>query len=387
VGELLSTEPVSFIIQAAKLPVFSCLTPSDQRFLCGRCGHVLIENYFKDTYCDINIKCFQCASINKLPEISLGEVLSISTINMGSGRYFINETLKVPLGKVVASDEEIRKTLSLISPRYYNDGLIISKSHLRSLSEIYDGLTGGKFELQRSIINRGGKDAKEDYPFVWAVITLTEKEIDLKNSDVVYSIFCVQAFSHVIGTWKHHPRFDVVAPGLGKKREFFHTVYQLVVMAHLFRSGNPIGISIGGRAGEPNPDLYIRGLVDNPKIYIEVKAPSKLQWSGGVILSVSEVEKIIKDCIKRSSDQINKLRPGILVIGSNLNLGLNLKSAISKILNSDGRNHKHLSAVFFIDLAEIIINPTKNHCEFSATTTFHVEKKLNEFYIGEQIFN
>jgi hypothetical protein len=170
--------------------------------------------------------------------------------------------------------------------------------------------------------------------------------------------------------WSHHPRFQIIARDLGKPDSFLHTSSQLIVAAHLFRVGNWVGLTLENKHGEPNPDLYIRG-VRGSKIFIEVKAPKALQWSGDGSVTPRQIESAVKRCVKDSSGQINRSHRGILAMSSSyVSPGFHtlLEREVQKALRSMGRNHKSLAAV--VGLSPVLGSPG---FQFSITLNSHYD--------------
>jgi hypothetical protein len=262
--------------------------------------------------------------------------------------------------------------------------LILTPEGLQTLVAKYDGIAGGKYAVQQKIVIRSGISSIKKFPFAWSIAHLEEclqtDNVSTHHKETVSALMWLSTFYHIVETWQHHPRFKIVARDLGKPESFLHTSSQLIAAAYLYRAGNRIGLSLENVKGEPNPDLYVRG-VARDRIFIEVKAPEALQWGGGDgNIYVDRIEASVESCIKKSRDQINRTHRGVLVISSSYAANKFpelLEQCIEKGLNSLGRSRKYLAAV--VGISPIGVSITSRG---EVNSGFRFSLTLNEHYDG-----
>ena len=378
-----------FVIQGSEAPVFSGRTPTAQELYCSSCGHLLIENYFPQDYVEVNIECYACKSQTKTPSLNEGEVLATRTVTLGDkGGYFLGSTVFKDLGTIVTCDQAIGAALNSNAPKSVSGPWWLSDSGLNDLHTLYDELSGGKYAIQRKYLERKGEAELLRYPFVYGLEHIKDcleaGRIDVSNPTTSTSIMWCHIFHHVMSIWRDHPRLRRVAGGLAKPKSFLHTCGQLLSAAYLFETGNQVGLSLENEEGKPNPDLYIRA-TSVSKLYIEAKAPEKLQWQRKNV-SKAEVRKGVFDAVKRVQSQINSKYPGLLVIFSSLAsdaFPTELKKAIRKALYERGRSHTSLAAVVGVSPKNFGIS--RNGGRYRLSGEFEFSVNLNKHYKGEPI--
>jgi phage FluMu protein Com len=380
--------PNPHLIQGSHDPVFRGQVLSDVTFQCSNCGHVLIENYVAREFLSIEIKCFKCQNFTKTPPIEPGEVFSLRLVNLGhEGAFRINGTVDTK-GVAITCSQALAEAAELTSPRSQGLNLDLSEDGISFFIQVYDEITGQKFDIQNTRVSKTGDSEALRFPFAWAVrqlrLRLAEGVIDIDDPKVHFSLTWLRIFGDVVGKWQHHPRFISIAKDLGKPESFLHTAAQFIIAAYLYEHGNLIGFSLENLHGEANPDLYVRGVQHYDKIYLEVKSPKQLHHLGQPILSELRLESPVKACIERSVKQINRHRPGVLVMFSGLQdqrAPIELERCITNWLNRYGRNRKSLAAVVAMSIDEnrIFRNGTNIHQPLD----FRITPILNPYFEGE----
>jgi hypothetical protein len=383
--------PNPHLIQGSDAPVFRGSVTNDLTFQCSNCGHVLIENYVARDFLSVEIKCFRCETFTTTPPIELGEVFSLRLVNMGhEGAFRINGTVDVKQGVAITCSQALAKAAELTSPRSQGLNLDLSEDGISFFIQIYDEITGQKFDIQNTKVSKTGDREALRFPFAWAVrqlrLSLDEGEINIDDPKVHFSLTWLRIFGDVVGKWQHHPRFVSIAKDLGKPESFLHTAAQFIIAAYLYENGNMIGFSLENLHGEANPDLYMRGVQHYDKIYLEVKSPKKLHHLGQPIPSELILESPVKACIEGSVKQINRHRPGALVMFSGLQdrrAPAELERCITNWLNRYGRNRKSLAAVVAMSIDEnrIFRNGTNIHQPLN----FRITPILNPHFEGEPL--
>jgi len=189
-------------------------------------------------------------------------------------------------------------------------------------------------------------------------------------------------FQECVGSWEHHPRFLRIAKDLGKPNSFLHTASQLIIAKYLIKHGNLVGLSLENNAGEPNPDLYIRGTITG-RTFLEIKSPRMLQGVNAAPKDLQNIENTVKRTIKDSAGQINKDRVGGLIIFASLID----KSASVKLVES-ARSWLEVNGAQRSGLAAIIIASAIGGCtrgpNRSIDQSFGIEFSpfLNPHFVG-----
>ena len=374
-----------YCIQGSEAPAFRGEFETGLHLKCSSgCGQILIEHYDKDNYASIGIQCFRCAEITWTPSLPLGEVFAGHVVSLGDkGKFLLGSTVNARSGVVLTCDQEIKREIEATAPRENSAPLALTTEGLQSLVAEYDGIVRGKYAVQQKIVNRSGMSSIKTFPFAWSIAHLEEciqaGSIDLNRKETLTALIWLHTFSHVVGTWKHHPRFQIVARDLGKPKSYLHTSSQLIAAAYLYRAGNRVGLSLENKKGEPNPDLYVTG-IGQSKFYLEVKAPEALQWGGDGTISIEQITNTVESCIKGSKDQIKRTHPGVLIISSSYvsnHFPELLEKSIQKGLKFRGKHHKHLAAVVGLSpIGMSITNQGKIDSGFRFSTT------LNDHYEG-----
>lgn len=379
-----------YCVQGSDDPAFRGNEPTGESFTCqSGCGQTLIAEYDPESYVSVGIQCFRCKHVSITPHLPQGEVFATSVVSLGTdGAYLLGSTVNVPPGAIITTDQEIEKEIALTAPRQDLIKFELSEEGISRICDIYKSATGVDLDKQIKTVGRLGEAAATIFPFAWSICHLAqriEKNIlDIRKSDTATALLWVRQFCHVVGTWQHHPRFKVVAAGLGKPRSFLHTSTELIAAAYLYHAGNRVGLSLEDKINEPNPDLYVRG-VQGGKFYLEVKAPEPLQWSNKAGVDPAIIYKSVKSSIKKSTRQINKSRRGILIISSSLiydGSSKILEGAIERAVKADGRNHKHLAAVVGVVPQDYNVGTPSNGA-MNMSVSYNFSVTLNEHFSGE----
>lgn len=379
-------------IQGSDDPVFRGTVVHESTFQCSSCGHVLIENYVEQDFLSVEIRCFRCQAFNTTPPIEPGEVFSLRLINMGrEGAFLIDGTVDAPPGVMITSSQALIAAAELTSPRPQSLNLELSEEGIDFFIRRYDEITGNKFEIQNRKISRTGDREALRYPFAWSIrylrSCLAEGYVDIDDQKAQFSLTWLRIFGDVVGKWQHHPRFLSIAKDLGKPDSFLHTSAQFIIAAYLYDHGNVIGLSLENLHGEANPDLYVRGIKKYDKIYLEIKSPKSLHHLGESMPSQTVMKTSIKTCIEGSVKQINRDRPGALVIFSGLQdprAPAELERCTINWLNRYGRNRKSLAAVVVMSIDENRI--FRNGENIEQPVAFRITPLLNPYFEGEPFF-
>ena len=325
-----------YIKQMMSEPVFRGSDPTGINFCCGnlKCNHILFENYTEGSLLDIAIECFRCGHLTRSPFLEPGEILPAFPILLADeDKLQINQTIIAYTGTVMTSNRQALLEIEACRPRHKdNDRLILDLGCYLKLSEAYNLITGAKLEKQQQSIGRGANPGT--FPFAASMLKFSHFLSDQSQDslqDFRLNCAAIVMFDDAVKSWSHHPRFLQIASGLGKMNSFYHTIGQLFYAKHLSFQGIRIGLSLENVPGEPNPDLYIRD--NGRKIYIEVKAPSELQF-GQPTLDENSMAQIVYKHVKKVKRQIRSDRPGALVICSTSNDQKNI-DLLSKHISVD----------------------------------------------------
>ena len=380
-----------YLIQGSDDPVFRCDTPCEATFRCERCSHLLIENYFPDDYLGVSIKCFRCGNRSTTPGHLNGEIFSSPLVTLGdSGAFLIESTVTTTSNVTITCDAAHAEALNALGPR---NGLPlhISNDGLDKLVQLFEIITPGTFEKQERILARTNDIDALSFPFTWAIRYLRRcfrsGALNIDHVQTRTALFWLQMFSDAVGSWQHHPRFAAVAKDLGKPNSYLHTVGQLLVAKYLFQHANPIGLSLENKHGEPNPDLYMR-LGSSGRVYLEVKAPRKLQSVNEIQDDLGFVSGTLKKKIDDTKGQINKGRKGALVILSSLYNkkapGL-LHRLTENWLRTHGRTRTSLAGIVIVSADDTEIWRIGRGIDQPASLLF--DPMLNPHFEGENPFN
>ena len=381
----------SLVAQGSDNPVFRCSIPNDVVFSCEKCSHLLIENYIPQDYVGVHIRCFRCGHISMTPTDMNGEIFSTNVVSLGNNKgIFLRSTVETHPDLTITCDAAYEIALRAMQPR---EGLPfkLSCDGLDEVVALYERISPGSFALQERILDRTHDADPLKYPFAWAIRYFKRSfDTGILNIDSFESqtaLYWIRIFLDAVGSWQHHPRFASVATRIATPDSFLHTIGQLLIAKHLFQNGNQIGLSLEDRVGRPNPDLYIRS-ARTGKIYLEVKAPRKLQSAIQPPDDLGLVEGVLKRTIDRSKAQINKNNKGVLIIISSLREQSTpnpLHILTKNWLNQHGRNRKSLACITIASaLGTQIFRDSERIYQPSGLTIFPV---LNPHFEGEKFIN
>lgn len=288
-------------------------------FRCERCSHLLIERYLAYEYASIGLKCFVCEHVSFTPPSPPGEVFSMRSLRFSDDRiYRISTTIDKESGIVFAASSEVLFDPELTSPALDAGGFDATEDGLSALVEAYKDATGADYEKQAGIVARSPTKFKEKLLFAWAM-AISQEQVsrerwDFDDPNVSDALLYLTLFKHCVNRWGRHPRFRLVASGFGKPGSFLHTAGLLIEAVIMYEENARVGLALEDLQGEPNPDLYLVGLQE-PRTYLEVKAPVQFQTVDASADDRS-IEATVKQIVDRSKSQINRQRPGLLVLFS-----------------------------------------------------------------------
>ncbi|HEY5721533.1 MAG TPA: hypothetical protein VIT45_04350 [Allosphingosinicella sp.] len=290
-------------------------------------------------------------------------------------------------GALLTCDEEVSRIANATSPRSdKRTRFEISEDGFIELEERYNDATGCSIADQYKTVDRLGDQAAGVFHMAWSLRKLRSiidaDVININDTALMAALAWTNMFRHVVDAWEHHPRFPQIARALGYPGSFLHTASMLMIADYLYSVGQPVGLTVETEQSGPNPDLYIPG-VGGTKLFIEVKCPEHLQWPHGEKLTPPEVSAIVRRKLKRSSSQINRKHPGILMIGSTVHrpeITAALANEIPKVLRAKGRDHKGLAAMGYFAFKDfhIYLQGGKLRSDFN----FRVEASLNDYFDG-----
>ncbi|WHU03552.1 hypothetical protein [Sphingomonas sp. NIBR02145] len=345
-------------VQGSAAPVFRGEPESGLTFLCEQCGHVLIDHYLAEDYIAVGIQCFQCKHVSFTPDIELGEIFSARTMTFpDQGGYLIGGTVTKRAGLMIASSAAFNANIEMTTPAEAGIPFELNFKGLDRLVEIYAETTGGDFAAQRKIVERSPAKFRHDLTFAWAIGILRDRlaanVLDVRDADTCSALIYISTFGSIYGRWKRHPRFNLIARGFAKPKSFLHTAGLFTTAFIMYQNASIVGLALEDRYGEPNPDLYVRG-VQGSRTYLEVKAPQALQTIGEAD-PPGMVESAVKQIVDRSKAQINRNRVGGLVLfatGFRKNLANDMARFSHNALVRVGRQRTSLAAIMSISLAD-----------------------------------
>jgi len=206
-----------------------------------------------------------------------------------------------------------------------------------------------------------------------------ETKITYKNKVVVAPWFLAELKLIVeIGSrWSNKPIWKEIEPSLINSTHFTHTISKLVIVEHLERSGHKV--QIVPRGTEASPDLMVQAIGGTQDwINVEVYQPNIL--SGGQDVSSRDIERIIKQTMKKAKKQLGRKTPGILAI-----CGFNQKqSVISSLKESITLRLQKTDRLSLCGIALVVTGVlfSRHHGHISFTSIVHFDFVSNPNYFG-----
>lgn len=376
------------LVQGSKEPIFARLGSAEPDLFCANCNKsILVKGYIKSCIVGVGLRCFECSHITWTPSLANGDVFPKPVITLGrKGEFLITSTVTDEHDVVITCDQELDK---LHKPSTTTEGFDLTIQNLEKLSLELNLQTGGKFNkhlksAERSIQLKQGY--YRDNPLAWAIQLfkrhLAEEMVLLGHSDFI-AICMIQSYSNIYNRWKDHALFPMLAKELSGC--FSHSLIQFVIADYLIKCGNNIAFNPpSDEAGQRAADLYMK-LSASEKLFIEVKVPEKLEWTNKSLTS-SEMKKTIETCLSKSHGQINRAKPGILVIGTTcLSDGffLEMRKQIVKTFKSKGKSFSGVAGIAVVGLESI----SANHDKHSVDTSFHIFVLQNPYFFMENPIN
>lgn len=345
-----------YLIQGLDGPIFKGPVPSTAQLVCEGCrSSVLIENYAAQNFVCVRIKCFKCGTITQTPGIDDGEILPPKVLVIGTeGKCLLEKQVIISAQMTVTCDPLIVDRQKDLQPKL-RPALRreMSLAWLDSVADTYNNVTRGSLAVHAATADRARRQGifSLEYPLASALGYLrwqvARNKFSLNPRYDLAPLSFIMAFEQFVGAWQHHPRFSEIAQALKGKYAFFHTIVTLAIATYMFTHDNRIGLTLVDRAGVPSPDLYVRVDADR-RFHIEVKAPLIMHDLVAKRLNVNDVSQLVEKVLKSASKQINRHRPGILVISMGLadpSLETVFDEGVTTALRNRGHNHRSVAAV------------------------------------------
>jgi len=121
----------------------------------------------------------------------------------------------------------------------------------------------------------------------------------------------LKATLEVIRRWHGHPSWNEIEPSLVNPTHFTHTIAKLWIAEQLKSAGH--NVQIIPRGEDASPDLMVQA-IGGTQDWINVECYQPHILNGGTTVSTRDIEKIVKQSMKKAKRQLGKSTPGILAI-------------------------------------------------------------------------
>lgn len=137
----------------------------------------------------------------------------------------------------------------------------------------------------------------------------------------------LKAALEVIRRWHGHPSWNEIEPSLVNPTHFTHTIAKLWIAEQMKSAGH--NVQIIPRGEDASPDLMVQA-IGGTQDWINVECYQPHILNGGTSVSTRDIEKIVKQSMKKAKRQLRKSTPGILAI-CGFNQSLHVLDDLKKI--------------------------------------------------------
>jgi hypothetical protein len=342
-------DPAHFI-QVGDVPVFSGAGSGE--LICGCGNSTLIKGYAPQNFLAIRIRCFRCGAVTTTPGLPAGEILPRDAVAIARSDAPAVTTHNVPLGGVLACDQEVARDYALTRPRDApREAMVLSAEILEAVAAEYDRLTDGRLAQHIAATPPAMGSAQGDHPFAWSVMRLRAQigrpdwSWFQQNDDAVAAMH-VAALHHCLACWGQHPLLSRLAAPLAAPGQFLRTMAGFAAAKLLYDAGNRVGFSLPS-PGQSDLQLHFSTPAGNA-LSLAVRAPDALQWRERDRRTPQTLRAAVQDALASAHGQVNGRRPGIVMLSASIlmpDFDQALVDAILAAFRSVGRRHRGVAAV------------------------------------------
>jgi len=381
------------LMQGSDSPIIINEFETGINLICESCNKsILVENYSPECLVGIGLQCLRCGHVTWTPSMPTGEVFpSTQVVTLGDkGTFLIGSSVRNKKGVVLTCDQELVSVAVRTTPnKIDNENLELSMISLEKTSVELDLLSGGNFNrflrAAKKAVERGHKYYRTN-PLAWAMeyikYQLSKNSLNINDESTLVAIALIpliQGYTNIIRRWRNHDHITHIAQEFCAS--FNHTLAQFIAASYLSEHGNRVAVnppnsSTAGRSA----DLYIR-VSAIKKLFMEIKTPQAFEWPNRTI-SRKNMKKVVETCLSNARGQINRKKPGILILGTTCLLPGFLKELgeiIKTVLSSKGRNYSSFAGIGYVGLDELLLRNTGFSMNFSISYYISIEKNLHYF--------
>ena len=211
--------------------------------------------------------------------------------------------------------------------------MALSDGGLDALAAAFETLCGG---------------ATEEHPFVASVARLRERVGRegwrwFGDNDDAMAAMLVASFDHLRHCWGGHPDLVRLAASLSVSGRYLRTLAAFAAGTLMFE-GNRIGFQLQA----PAQELSLRVAMGDEPLAFMLSAPDALQWPARDRRSPQVLERTVIDALASARGQVNRARPGMVVLLSSIlqpDFDQMLIDAIHAAYRAAGRRHGGVAAV------------------------------------------
>jgi DNA-directed RNA polymerase subunit RPC12/RpoP len=139
----------------------------------------------------------------------------------------------------------------------------------------------------------------------------TRRKLPMNTIVAPWFLAELKATLEVISRWHGHPSWNEIEPSLVNPTHFTHTIAKLWIAEQLKSAGH--NVQIIPRGEDASPDLMVQA-IGGTQDWINIECYQPHILNGGTSVSTRNIEKIVKQSMKKAKRQLSKSAPGILVI-------------------------------------------------------------------------
>ena len=344
-----AADPVHFV-QIGDRPAFVGTGSADLVCPCGQ--SVLIQGFLPRNFLAIRIRCFRCGAVSTTPGLPAGEVLPHDAVAVERRDVPAVTPASVSRGTVLACQQAMASDYVLTQPRDPPaDPMELSSAVLDSCAAAYDRLTDGGLAEHIAAARRTVTLDASEYLFAWALLRLRERVGRagwswLYEDEDAMAAMHVAAFQHFLHCWGQHPRLALIASALAAPGRFLRTMTAFATAKLLFDSGNRIGFSLPS-AAQPDAVPHF-GAGEDEGLALAMRSPGQLQWRERERCNPGLVRSSVMEALASAQGQVNRNRPGILVLSASIlqpGFDQSLVDAIRQVFRAVGRKHRGVAAI------------------------------------------
>jgi hypothetical protein len=186
----------------------------------------------------------------------------------------------------------------------------------------------------------------------------------------------LRATIELVRRWHDKPIWKEIEPSLVNSTHFTHTVAKLHIAEHLMKEGHKVEIIPKGE--NASPDLRVQA-IGGTQDWVNIECYQPKIFDGGSTVEQQQIERVVKQSMKKAKRQLEKTTPGILAICGFNQTRQTLENLKQMILNRLQKTERSHLCGMIIMMLGIMCRKSQEHISFTPTISFDFIPNPNYF--------